>query len=430
MKKLFLLLAALLLSVAALVACGGEDDTSCKHTNVEANPDGPRVVEATCFQEGVSAEMICKDCGKVVEESKTIAKLPHPAEKYVFTAAEEATCQKTGKTSGIKCGVCDETVVKFDTIAKKEHTPINTPKKEATATEDGHEGGTHCANCYIPLTASTPIPAGHSHGIPSAERTHLEITKPAVAPTCQADGKTAEVKCTICNKIVQDDTAIAATGHNLVVTAEAVAATCVAMGKTAAYKCANTGCDYTEASVDTDVNKNNHPVANWELVPEQAPTCNKDGFFAGIKCTATGCPSAGEPFHRPVNAQRPAHTFKVHNPAVAPNCATGANGKTAVVKCSVEGCGYTEGGDVIEYEHNMKVTTPAVDPNCATETNGTTAISTCQNTGCTHSEGGAEIIWAHDMKVVEPETETTTAKKECQFDGCDHTEGGEPKSAE
>ena len=78
MKKLFTLLAALMLAALALVACG-QESSECKHTETVPNPDGPNAVEATCFQEGLSAEMICKDCKAVVEKSKTLPMTDHPA---------------------------------------------------------------------------------------------------------------------------------------------------------------------------------------------------------------------------------------------------------------------------------------------------------------------------------------------------------------
>ena len=430
MKKLLILGATLILAAIALASCAGG---GCEHKNVSPNPDDKSAKEATCFAEGYKPQMICDDCGEVVSESKTLPKVAHPADKYVKTVPVEPTCQKTGRTAGVKCGVCDEFLVKSATVPKKAHVPVETGTVEATATTDGHEGGTHCASCFQTLSEPTVIPAEHSHKDISSEGEHLAVSKEAVAPTCTAEGSTAEIICTICNEVVQKSVSVPACGHKLAEQEAEVASTCITKGKTAILKCQYEGCEHTEGGEEIPINRNNHPVEYWELTDAVAPTCYADGYLQGIKCTAEGCPLGGKPFSQSIDKNRPEHTLVVGSLEVAPDCKTKTDGKTLILVCSAEECDHEEGGKAIRWDkaHEYVPDEEATAPDCSKEQNGKTASYKCKR--CDAVSGGDEIPFNHNMQVIEEATEpdcTTktpgkTETKKCQNEGCEHTEGGE-----
>ena len=455
MKKILILLTALILAVCALVACGGDGDGegTCKHENTMINPAVPTIV-STCVQKGQTGETICRDCGAVLKENVEDEKInsdAHPAASLVAIAPKEATCSAAGNGPGVKCSLCEKVTVIPTQIPMLAHTPIAYPDVAATLHNEGHTGGTHCSVCATILEAPTVIPAlktGHEHADVDTPGTlsHIVTTVAALAPTCTAVGHRAEVICTICQAagnphVIQATSEIPATGHleeNYVVTAgkEYVPATCVAVGYTAEITCSACGGTVQERQ-EIPIDATNHPTANWVVAAPVAAGCGQlndanktrteTGKHAGVNCSACN----GVVLAQADDTRYPDHAFVKSADRVEPNCATATPGVTVQMTCSK--CGFIEGGEEIEPEHDLKEVEAAIEPNCATGADGKTAVLGCQNEGCTYTEGGEVVPHEHDMKESEAavapncdtETNGTTAKSACQNEGCTHTEGGE-----
>lgn len=124
------------------------------HPNVELK----NAKEATCSEEGYTGDQICKDCGVIVENGKTISKKEHSWDSGKITI--QATCTETG---------------------------------EKTYT---------CQACRATKTETVPA-VGHTVVIDSA-----------VAATCESAGKTEGRHCSVCDKVLIEQKTVKATGHN------------------------------------------------------------------------------------------------------------------------------------------------------------------------------------------------------------------------
>lgn len=65
---------------------------------------------------------------------------------------------------------------------------------------------------------------------------HTEVIDEAIAPTCEEAGKTAGIRCSVCNEIIKAQEEVPATGHKEVID-EAVDPTCEKTGKTEGSHC-------------------------------------------------------------------------------------------------------------------------------------------------------------------------------------------------
>ena len=110
-----------------------DDQNTCKHENTYTDDK-----EATCTEDGYKNRVICEDCGKVIDEGKTISKLGHKkGEDYKII--EEATCTKEGLKE-YYCERCGELIEDFkETIPMIDH--------DWSDWED-LGNGTHKRTCY------------------------------------------------------------------------------------------------------------------------------------------------------------------------------------------------------------------------------------------------------------------------------------------
>lgn len=72
----------------------------------------------TCTKDGLSEEIYCPICDKVISNQKTIAATGH---KEVIDTGHDSTCTKKGLTNGTHCSVCGEILKAQIEIEKKEH---------------------------------------------------------------------------------------------------------------------------------------------------------------------------------------------------------------------------------------------------------------------------------------------------------------------
>ncbi len=95
--------------------------------------------------------------------------------------------------------------------------------REPTCTEDGEQSYT-CTKCQETKTEKIPALG------------HTEVIDEAIAPTCEEAGKTAGIRCSVCNEIIKAQEEVPATGHKEVID-EAVDPTCEKTGKTEGSHC-------------------------------------------------------------------------------------------------------------------------------------------------------------------------------------------------
>lgn len=235
------------------------------HPNVELK----NAKEATCSEEGYTGDQICKDCGVIVENGKTISKKEHswdsgkitiqatctetgektytcqacratktetvPAVGHtvVIDSAVAATCESAGKTEGRHCSICDKVLIEQKTVKATGHNwDEGKITQEATCEEKGVKTYT-CRTCKKTRTEDIPALG------------HKAVTDVAVAATCETDGKTEGSHCSVCGKVLVKQETVKATGHKPVTDA-AVAATCETDGKTEGSHCSVCGKVLTE----------------------------------------------------------------------------------------------------------------------------------------------------------------------------------------
>lgn len=298
MKKLSILVLSLLLIAALALSLTACDNNQTEDPNGPGNEqppaDNPCEINGhewevdfkknpSCYREG-SATYVCEVCG----DEKTEV-LPMTAHKIQKISAKAPTCTTPGRTSGERCknAGCKYTSG-GEEIPILDHVPVITPASEPTCVNKGYTQGMHCSACLSMLTAEDI----------NAEK-YPEFA--AMEPSVELD----------------------ALGHNFV-DCEYVAPTCAAEGYEGGTRCSR--CDQIGLPPTKTYDKlTTHP----EYVVISVSDCMNDGY--------SRCPICGD---EKVSSYKDSdkHIWVVDVPAVAPNCLTKTNGKTAIYKCSVAGC--------------------------------------------------------------------------------------------
>ena len=280
---------------------------ACAHNNVETLA----AVAATCTTDGKTEGKVCKDCGAVLVEQKTVAKLGHNfngemKDNNDGTHSYKCTndgCSEYGKTAAHSGDwACNDT----------QHW------KECacgTKIETGdHTGGT--ATCTKKAVCSE---CGKEYGELAA---HTEVADEAVAPTCTKTGLTAGKHCSVCGEVLVKQEVVAALGHSYGEWTETKAPTCTEAGEKTCT-CATCGDVKTEA-----IPALGH-TTEGEWTETKAPTCTEAGVktntcticeatveeaipalghdFKDGKCTVCG---AADPNFKPADDTKPADNTK------------------------------------------------------------------------------------------------------------------------
>ena len=282
--------------------------TSCKATKTEDikalghKEVKDAAVEATCEKDGLTEGSHCSVCNKVLVAQNVVKALGH---KEVKDAAVEATCEKDGLTEGSHCSVCNKVLVAQNVVKALGHKEVKDAAVEATCEKDGLTEGSHCSVCNKVITEQKKIPAtGHAWdaGKVTKEATceeagvkiytctsckatktedikalgHKEVKDAAVEATCEKDGLTEGIHCSVCNKVITEQKKIPATGHAWDTGKVTKEATCEEAGvKT--YTC--TSCKATKTE---DIKALGHKEVKDVAV---AATCEKDGLTEGSHCS-------------------------------------------------------------------------------------------------------------------------------------------------
>lgn len=300
---------------------------------------------ATCTEEGLTDTIVCGECGRVIEEQKTIEALGHTEE---VIPGVPATCTEAGLTDGSKCTVCGEIVKEREEIAALGHDWIVSHRDyncEETCTEDGY-GDWKCSRCDE--TKRDVIPAtGHDM-----------VKTDAVAATCTADGTNEYYTCNNCGVVFKDAEGmtettveaevIPAIGHDMV-KVEAVDATCIAEGNNEYYVCNNCGKAFKDEAGETETTVEDEVIAidpenknhDWD---EGTVVVEPTHFEVGSMSYT--CKLCGET--KTEEIETTAHEWSDDENSqitVEPGCAT----KGEMVRhCTIEGCEETKTEEIEE----------------------------------------------------------------------------------
>ena len=222
------------------------------HKLVSSKP----AVAATCTTTGLSHEVSCEICGKVVVEQTVTAIDPNNHDYVAVVTAP--TCTEQGYTTHT-CSRCSDTYVDAYVDAL-EHDLVHHDAQAPTCTEIGWDAYDTCSRCdYTTYVEKSAL--GHNY------------TSVVTAPTCTTDGYTTHT-CSRCNDTYVDSE-VDALGHDhqAVVTAP----TCTTGGYTT-HTCSR--CD--DSFVDTYVDALGHTEVIDEAV---APTYDETGLTEGKHCS-------------------------------------------------------------------------------------------------------------------------------------------------
>ncbi len=265
-------------------SCGSLSVTKTVQVTGHPNIELKNAKEATCKEEGYTGDQICKDCRATIEAGKTIPKKEHNWD------AGKITTQVTCTEPGVKTYTCKDCgTTKTETIPATGHKAVTDPAVAVTCETNGKTEGSHCSVCNKVLIEQKTIKAtGHNwdEGKITKEATcenagekiytcktckktkaeeikalgHKEVTDPAVAVTCETNGKTEGSHCSVCNKVLIEQKTIKATGHKAV-TDPAVAVTCETDGKTEGSHCSVCGKVFAKQEV---IQATGHKFSAWK----------------------------------------------------------------------------------------------------------------------------------------------------------------------
>ena len=230
-----------------------KDSTStpaCTHSKTETRDKK----DATCTEDGYTGDTYCKDCGERLSAGTKIPATGHKDENNDNT--------------------CDACSIPLNCTHSKTETRN---KKDATCTEDGYTGDTHCKDCGEKLSSGTKISAtGHSDSngdnhcdacnVPLNCKHSKTETRNKKDATCTEDGYTGDTYCQDCGEKLSAGTKISAAGHK--------------------NADGNTSCDICEATL-------NCTHKNTEIRNVKDATCIEEGYTGDIYCTDCGDKIAG-----------------------------------------------------------------------------------------------------------------------------------------
>ena len=254
----------------------------------------------TCDSTGKTEGSHCSVCGEVIAPQNILPATGHSWDSASVTL--KPTCENTGIKT-YTCSSCGKT--RTETISALGHKEVTDPAVNATCEADGKTEGSHCSVCgkvlipqnVIPATghfwdngnitqdATCEIPGSITYTCITCSKTrtevidalgHKPVTDPAVAATCESDGKTEGSHCSVCGKVLVAQDVVKATGHTWDEGKVTKEATCEETGvKT--YTCATCGSTKTE-----DIKALGHKEVKDAAV---AATCEKDGLTEGNHCS-------------------------------------------------------------------------------------------------------------------------------------------------
>ena len=168
----------------------------------------------TCSEGGYTGDVICDLCGKVVKHGENIE--PDSEHNYINYKSIEPTCNEYGKRY-LKCVNCgNEKVLEDEDYGYADHRYVLVNSVEATCTTDGYLGDSKCKYCGLEnenQPENKVIKAYHDMDPEEIDSCLINDYK-SVEATCEKEGYTGDVYCTICHKVIEEGKTIEKLEHS------------------------------------------------------------------------------------------------------------------------------------------------------------------------------------------------------------------------
>ena len=168
----------------------------------------------TCSEGGYTGDVICDLCGKVVKHGENIE--PDSEHNYINYKSIEPTCNEYGKRY-LKCVNCgNEKVLEDEDDGYADHRYVLVNSVKATCTTDGYLGDSKCKYCGLEnenQPENKVIKAYHDMDPEEIDSCLIKDYK-GVEATCEKEGYTGDVYCTICHKVIKEGKTIEKLEHS------------------------------------------------------------------------------------------------------------------------------------------------------------------------------------------------------------------------
>ena len=168
----------------------------------------------TCSEGGYTGDVICDLCGKVVKHGENIE--PDSEHNYINYKSIEPTCNEYAKNY-LRCVNCGyETVEENEERGYADHKYVLVNSVKATCTTDGYLGDSKCEYCGLEnenQPENKVIKAYHDVE-PGTLDSYLINDYNSADATCEKDGYTGDVYCTICHKVIEEGKTIEKLEHS------------------------------------------------------------------------------------------------------------------------------------------------------------------------------------------------------------------------
>ena len=168
----------------------------------------------TCSEGGYTGDVICDLCGKVVKHGENIE--PDSEHNYINYKSIEPTCNEYGKRY-LKCVNCgNEKVLEDEDDGYADHRYVLVNSVKATCTTDGYLGDSKCKYCGLEnenQPENKVIKAYHNMDPEEIDSCLIKDYK-GVEATCEKEGYTGDVYCTICHKVIKEGKTIEKLEHS------------------------------------------------------------------------------------------------------------------------------------------------------------------------------------------------------------------------
>ena len=168
----------------------------------------------TCSEGGYTGDVICDLCGKVVKHGENIE--PDSEHNYINYKSIEPTCNEYGKRY-LKCVNCgNEKVLEDEDDGYADHRYVLVNSVKATCTTDGYLGDSKCKYCGLEnenQPENKVIKAYHNMDPEEIDSCLINDYK-SVEATCEKEGYTGDVYCTICHKVIKEGKTIEKLEHS------------------------------------------------------------------------------------------------------------------------------------------------------------------------------------------------------------------------
>ena len=284
-----------------------EDITLYAHWNASHTLSKTNANAATCTATGNIDYWTCSVCSKIFSDAggtteitagdTVVAMLPHT---IGYVAASASTCTQTGNIAHYKCSVCNklfddgvgtnELSIGEVTTPLASHTLNLVAANASTCTATGNIAHYKCSVCNKLFDDDNASNELTIEQVTVAMASHTLNKTDAVAETCMVPGNINYWTCSVCGHIFSDagatdqitaeETVIPKHAHNLSKT-NAVAATCIATGNIDYWTCSECHNYFSDAGGVTQI------TAEQRITPMIAHTLNKTDAVAET-CTANG----------------------------------------------------------------------------------------------------------------------------------------------